>query len=68
MEEQAQRFGAIVRAVTRPTITILFVIALIAGVFEGIEFPQWFLDVSRLCVGWWFVERSVRHVAERRRK
>lgn len=57
-------FSDIVRAVARPVITVIFSIALVAGVFEGVEFPIWFLGLAIPAVSYWFVERTVTHAKE----
>ena len=55
------------RAVTRPTVTIIFAAVLAQVVVEGIEVPDWFIyGLAMPCILWWFGERTVTHLREKK--
>jgi len=60
------QFAGIVRAVTRPIVTAIFAAVIAQIVVEGIEPPTWFLSLAIPIISWWFVERAVTHVQERK--
>ena len=56
----------VVKAVARPSISILFAVALVVMVIMGNPVPEWFLGLAIPIISWWFVERAVTHVQENR--
>ena len=54
------------RAVARPAVTIIFAAVIAQVVIEGIDVPQWFLALAIPCITWWFAERTVTHVKEKK--
>ena len=54
------------RAVTRPAVTIIFAAVIAQVVIDRIEVPQWFLGLASGCILWWFGDRTVQHIKERK--
>jgi len=54
------------RAATRPTVTVIFAAVIAQVVIEGIDVPQWFLALSSACILWWFGDRTVQHIKEKK--
>ena len=54
------------RAVTRPTITVIFAVAIARVVVEGIDAPEWFITLAIGCIAWWFGDRTVQHIKEKK--
>ena len=54
------------RAVTRPAVTIIFAAVIAQVVIERIDVPQWFLALASGCILWWFGDRTVQHIKERK--
>ena len=54
------------RAATRPAVTIIFAGVIAQVVAQGITPPEWFLALAIPCITWWFAERAVTHVKERK--
>ena len=54
------------RAATRPAVTIIFAAVIAQVVIEGIDAPQWFLGLASGCILWWFGDRTVQHIKERK--
>jgi hypothetical protein len=61
-------FTELFRAVARPAVTIIFAAVIAQVVIEGIDAPQWFLALAIPCITWWFTERTVTHIAERKKE
>jgi len=61
-------FADLFRAVARPAVTIIFAAVIAQVVIEGIDVPQWFLALAIPCITWWFTERTVTHIAERKKE
>jgi hypothetical protein len=59
-------FSELFRAVARPAITIIFAAVIAQVVVQGIDVPQWFLALAIPCITWWFAERTVTHIQERK--
>jgi len=59
-------FGEMFRAVARPAITITFAAVIAQAVTQGIPVPQWFLALAIPCITWWFAERTVQHIREKK--
>jgi len=60
-------FPQIVRALVRPVVTVIFAAVIAQAVIEGIGPPEWFIyGLAMPCILWWFGERTIRHVKERR--
>lgn len=57
----------VARAVTRPIIAIIFAGVIAQVVVERIAVPDWFIyGLAMPCILWWFGERTVTHIAERK--
>ena len=54
------------RAATRPAVTIIFAAVIAQVVVQGIDAPQWFLGLSSVCILWWFGDRTVQHIKEKK--
>ena len=61
-----QVFTNFFRAVTRPAVTIIFAAVIAQVVVEGIAVPQWFLGLASACILWWFGDRTVQHIKEKK--
>ena len=61
-------FTALFRAIARPAITIIFACVIAQVVIEGIDVPQWFLGLAIPCITWWFAERTLTHISERKKE
>ena len=59
-------FTTFFRAVTRPVVTIIFAAVIAQVVIESIDVPQWFLGLASACIIWWFGDRTVQHVKEKK--
>jgi len=58
----------LIRAVTRPVVTVLITITLCAlavAATMGYDVPQWFIGFGIPVVLWWFGERLRAHVKEK---
>ena len=56
----------IFRAIVRPAITIMFGAAIVHLVTQGITPPAWFLAMAGICISWYFGERAIRHIKEKK--
>ena len=54
------------RAATRPAVTIIFAAVIAQVVIDGIDAPQWFLGLASGCILWWFGDRTVQHIKEKK--
>ena len=54
------------RAATRPAVTVIFAAVLAQVVVERIDAPDWFIALATACILWWFGDRTVRHVKEKK--
>jgi hypothetical protein len=54
------------RAATRPAVTIIFAAVIAQVVVQGIDAPQWFLGLATACILWWFGDRTVQHIKEKK--
>jgi len=54
------------RAATRPAVTIIFAAVIAQVVVDRIDAPQWFLGLAIPIIGWWFTERTVQHIKEKK--
>jgi len=54
------------RAATRPAVTIIFAAVIAQVVIDRIDAPQWFLGLAIPIIGWWFTERTVQHIKEKK--
>jgi hypothetical protein len=54
------------RAITRPAVTIIFAAVIAQVVIDKIDVPQWFLGLASACILWWFGDRTVQHIKERK--
>jgi hypothetical protein len=64
--ELLDSFCEIFRAVTRPAVTVIFAAVIAQVVIEGIDAPQWFLALASACILWWFGDRTVQHIKEKK--
>jgi hypothetical protein len=56
------------RAIARPAVTIVFAAVIAQVVIEGLDVPEWFLGLAIPIISWWFAERTVTHVKERKKQ
>jgi len=54
------------RAATRPAVTIIFAAVIAQVVVQEIDAPQWFLALASGCILWWFGDRTVQHIKEKK--
>ena len=54
------------RSVTRPALTIIFAAVIAQVVVDGIDAPQWFLGLASACIIWWFGDRTVQHIKDKK--
>jgi len=59
-------FSALFRAIARPAITIIFAAVIAQVVIERIPVPEWFLALAIPCITWWFAERTLTHIKEKK--
>ena len=59
-------FTTFFRAATRPVATIIFAAVIAQVVIESIDVPQWFLGLASACIIWWFGDRTVQHIKEKK--
>jgi len=55
-----------IRAIPRPAVTIIFAAVIAQVVVERIDAPQWFLGLAATCILWWFGDRTVKHIKEKK--
>ena len=58
----------LIRGFVRPVISIIFAAVIAQVVVEGIEAPEWFLALAIGCITWWFGDRTVRRIKEKRQE
>ena len=54
------------RAIARPAVTVIFAAVIAQVIIERIPVPEWFLALAIPCITWWFAERTVTHVKEKK--
>jgi len=54
------------RGLTRPIITIIFAAVIAQIVVEKIDAPTWFLSLAGACILWWFGDRTLQHIKEKK--
>ena len=59
-------FTELFRAITRPAVTIIFAAVIAQVVIDRIDAPQWFLGLATACILWWFGDRTVQHIKEKK--
>jgi len=59
-------FTEFFRAATRPAVTIIFAAVIAQVVIDRIDAPQWFLALASGCILWWFGDRTVQHIKEKK--
>lgn len=55
-------FAEIVRAATRPIVTVIFAAVIAQVVVEEIAAPQWFIALAVGVILWWFGDRTVKGI------
>ena len=60
-------FSDLFRAVARPAVTIIFAAVIAQVVIERIDAPQWFIALATACILWWFGDRTVQHIKEKKK-
>ena len=58
--------GDIFRAVTRPIVTIIFAATIAQVVVDKIDAPAQFWGLAIPVILWWFGERTVKHITEKK--
>jgi hypothetical protein len=66
MKMNKNTFAEVARAVARPAVTVIFAAVIAQVVVERIDAPQWFLGLAIPCIVWWFGERTVTHIKEKK--
>ena len=66
--ELLDAFCQMFRAIVRPAITIIFAVVIAQLVIEAHDIPQWFLGLAIPIITWWFAERTVTHISERKQE
>lgn len=56
----------IIRAVPRPAISVIFAAVIAQAVIEGISLPQWFIGLASTCILWWFGQKTVERIKEKK--
>ena len=56
----------IFRGAIRPIVTVIFAAVIAQVVVENITAPQWFIGLAIPCILWWFGERTVAHIKEKK--
>lgn len=56
----------IIRAIARPAISVIFAAVVAQVVVEGIEAPTQFWALAGACILWWFGERAITHIKEKK--
>lgn len=56
----------IFRKATRPIVTIIFAATIAQVVVERIDAPEWFIGLAIPIILWWFGERTVTHIKEKK--
>ena len=56
----------IVRGAIRPIVTVIFAAVIAQAVTQGTELPTQFWSLAIPCIAWWFTERTVRHIKDRK--
>lgn len=55
----------IIRAITRPAVTIIFAAVIAQVVIDRLEVPDWFLIMANVVILEWWGERVVTHIKEK---
>jgi threonine/homoserine/homoserine lactone efflux protein len=66
MQSGVEVFTNFFRAATRPAVTVIFAAVIAQVVVEGVDAPQWFLALATACILWWFGDRTVQHIKEKK--
>lgn len=59
--------GDIFRKAARPIVTIIFAATIAQVVTQGIDAPDWFIGLAIPAILWWFGERTVAHIKEKKK-
>lgn len=59
--------GDIFRKAARPIVTIIFAATIAQVVTQGIDAPDWFISLAIPAILWWFGERTVQHIKEKKK-
>ena len=59
-------FAEIIQAITRPIVTVIFAAVIAQVVVERIDAPEWFLGLAGACILWWFGDRTIKNIKERK--
>jgi len=54
------------RAAGRPAVTVIFAATIAQVVTQGIDPPDWFISLAIPVILWWFGERTVTHIKEKK--
>jgi len=58
--------GEIFRKAARPAVTVIFAATIAQLVTQGIDPPDWFISLAIPVILWWFGERTVTHIKEKK--
>jgi hypothetical protein len=59
-------FTEMFRAIARPAVTVIFAAVIAEAAVTGANLPEWFLALAIPTITWWFAERTITHVQERK--
>ena len=59
--------GDIFRKAARPIVTIIFAATIAQVVTQGIDPPDWFISLALPVILWYFGERTVSHIKEKKK-
>jgi len=59
-------FTNLFRAIARPAIAIMFAAGAVQMATQGVEAPEWFTRLLYICVLWYFGDRTVQHLREKK--
>ena len=59
-------FVEVLTAVVRPAVTIMFAAGIVDCVVQGITPPTWFITMAGVAFTWYFGERGIRHLKEKK--
>ena len=65
-QEVIMDIGEIFRKATRPVVTIIFASTIAQVVVDKIDAPEWFIGLAIPVILWWFGERTVTHIKNKK--
>jgi hypothetical protein len=65
VQDEGMEMIEIIRAITRPAVTIIFAAVIAQVVIDRLEVPDWFLIMANVVILEWWGERVVTHIKEK---